>query len=150
MRKISGMFAAILLALAVPEAQQNTAVTPSDPTEKTLTENERALDDAVAKADKASFRSLVVPEGTWTTKEGFVPMELFVNGLEQIELTKWDIVNPRVKRLDENSAIVLYVWTGRGTFHNQPLASRTLASTAWTKRNGKWLAVHHQETDLTD
>jgi hypothetical protein len=34
------------------------------------------------------------------------------------------------------------------TFHNQPLASTTLASTVWTKRNGKQVAVHHQETDL--
>jgi hypothetical protein len=149
MRNIIGILAAILLALAVTEAQDKTAAKPNDTTEKVLIANERALHEAVAKADKSSFLSLVlVPEGIWTTKEGFIPMELLVNGLEQFELTKWDIVNPRVTWIDEASAIVVYVWTGTGTLHNQPLASPTLASTVWTRRNGKWLAVHHQQTDL--
>lgn len=149
MGKIIGILPAILLALAVTEAQDKTAAKPNDTTEKMLIANERALHAAVAKADKASFLSLVlVPEGIWTTKQGFVPMELLVNGLEAFELTKWDIVNPRVTWIDEDSAIVVYAWTGTGTFHNQPLASTTLASTVWTKRNGKWLALHHQQTDL--
>ena len=149
MRKTIGILLAILLALAGTEAQDKTAAKPNDTTEKLLIANERALHEAVAKADKASFLSLVlVPESIWTTKGGFVPMELLANGLEQFELTKWDIVNPRVTWLGETSAIVTYVWTGTGTFQNQPLASTTLASTAWTRRNGKWLAVHHQQTDL--
>ena len=75
-------------------------------------------------------------------------MALLVNGLEGFELTKWDIVNPHVTWFDQDSAIVLYTWTGAGEFQNQPLAPTTLASTVWTKRNGKWVAVHHQETDL--
>jgi hypothetical protein len=148
MRKIIGILPAILLALAITGTQDKTAAKPNDTTEKMLIANERALHEAVAKADKASFLSLVLPEGTWTTRQGFVPMKLLVNALEQFELTKWDIVNPHVTWLNEDSAIVVYVWTGAGSFHNQPLASTTLASTVWTRRNGKWLAVHHQQTDL--
>ena len=148
MRKIIGILPAILLALAVTGTQDKTAAKPNDTTEKMLIANERALHEAVAKADKASFLSLVLPEGTWTTRQGFVPMKLLVDGLDNFKVTKWDIVNPHVTWLDEDSAIVVYVWTGTGTFHNQPLASTTLASTVWTRRNGKWLAVHHQQTDL--
>ena len=97
---------------------------------------------------KTSFLSLVLPEGVWTSKHGFTPMNLLADGLDGFQLTKWDIVNPRVTRLDEDSAIVVYVWSGAGTFHDQPLAGTTLASTVWTRRNGKWLAAHHQQTDL--
>jgi hypothetical protein len=50
--------------------------------------------------------------------------------------------------LGDDSAIVNYAWTGAGTFGDQPLAPTTLASTVWVKRDGKWLAAHHQETDL--
>jgi hypothetical protein len=143
------MLPAILLVVGMtPAAQVRTAAQPSDMTEKMLIANERTLHDAVAKADKASFLSLVLPDGVWTTKQGFVPMERLVNGLEQFELTKWDIVNPRVTWIGEDSAIVRYVWTGTGTLHNQPVASTTLASTVWSKRSGKWLVVHHQQTDL--
>ncbi len=148
MRKIIAIVPAILLALAVTEAQDTAAPKPHDTTEKMLIANEHALHDAVAKADKASFRSLVLPEGVWTTRQGFVPMELLVDGLDGFELTKWAVVNPRVTWLDEDSAVVHYAWTGTGTFHKQPLASTTLASTVWTRRQGKWLAVHHQQTDL--
>ena len=148
MKKLIGIVPAILLALAMGRAQENTGAKPNDPTEQMLIANERALQDAVARADSASFVSLVLPEGVWTTSQGFVPMNLLANGLSSFRLTKWDIVNPRVTRLGEDSALVLYVWSGTGTFDNQPLASATLASTVWTRRNGKWLAVHHQQTQL--
>lgn len=141
----------MLLALVLTEAQDKTteAAKPNDADEKMLIVNERALHAAVAKADMNSFLSLVLPEGVWTTKQGFVPMELFAKGgLEVFELTKWDIVNPHVIWLGQDAALVRYAWTGTGTFGHQPLAPMSLASTVWTKRNGKWLAVHHQQTEL--
>jgi hypothetical protein len=148
MRKITGILPAIVLAVAVTAAQESYPAQSNDTTEEMLIKNERALHEAVAKADKASFRSLVLPDGVWTTREGFVPMALLVDGLEVFQLTKWDIINPRVTRLGDETAIVMYVWTGTGTFHSQPLTSTMLASTVWTRRNGKWVAVHHQQTDL--
>jgi hypothetical protein len=137
----------VLFGLAFTNAQESRPK-PGAAVDEMLIANERALYDAVAKADKPSFQSLVLSEGVWTTKPGFVPMNLLVDGLENFTLTKWDIVNPHVTWLDQDSAIVLYTWTGAGAFQNQPLAPTTLASTVWTKRNGKWVAVHHQETDL--
>ena len=149
MRRTIAILVATLLALAAAKAQDKTPAKPDDTAGTMLIANERALLEAVAKGDKASFLSLVlVPDGVWTTRHGFVPMQLLVNGLDQFEVTRWEIVNPRVTWLDEASAIVVYSWTGAGTLHNEPLASTSLASTVWTRRSGKWLAVHHQETDL--
>jgi hypothetical protein len=45
--------------------------------------------------------------------------------------------------------MVGYVRTGGGSFNRQSFAITTVATTLWTKRDGKWVAVHHQETDLT-
>lgn len=148
MRKMIAMLTAILLAIAVADAQDKSAAKPNDAADKMLIANERALQDAVATSDRASFLSLVLPEGVWTTRQGFVPMKLLVDGLDSFKVTKWDIVNPHVTWLDEDSAVVLYAWTGVGTFADQPLAPTTLASTVWTRRTGKWVAVHHQQTDL--
>jgi hypothetical protein len=149
MRKIVGMLLTPLVLLAITVAQGQTAAKPDDSVENMLIAQERALLGAAAKADKPSFLSLVlVSEGIWATKHGFVPMQLLVDGLEQFQVTKWDIVNPRVTRIDEASAIVVYTWMGAGTFDNEPLASMALASTVWARRNGKWLAIHHQQTDL--
>ena len=43
---------------------------------------------------------------------------------------------------------MIYTWSGTGTLHGQPLPATTLASTAWTRGDGKWRAAHHQETEL--
>ena len=140
------------MALAVANAQAQTAARPkTEADEKLLLANERALHEAVAKADKASFVSLVFPTGLWANPntQGFVPMKLLADGLDGFKLSKWDIVNPTRhlarRRLGDRG---LYVWKGSGTFGDQPVAPTTLASTAWTRRNGKWLAAHHQETEL--
>jgi hypothetical protein len=149
MKKSAGMlFAILVMALAATYAQENTGAKPSETSDEALVANERALQNAVAKADKAAFQSLVLAEGVWATRTGFIPMKLLADGLDDFQLTRWDMVNPHVTRFDENSAIVLYTWTGTGTFHNQPVPSTILASTVWTRRGGKWLAVHHQQTDL--
>jgi hypothetical protein len=172
--RIIGVIPAILLALAATQAPDKTLAKPDDPaekaliaklraaieaqnktaakpdeTEKMLIANERALQDAVAKADKAAYLSLaLLTEGYWTTKEGFVLMRDLADALHYFNITKWDMINPRVIWLDGNSAVLSYTWTGTGTFRDQPLGSMTLATTVWTERNGKWLAVSHQQSDF--
>jgi hypothetical protein len=141
------MMPAILLALTAAEAQEKGA-RPRDATEELLIANEHALLNAVARADKASFLSLVAPDGEWTTTQGFIPMNLLADGLEGFRLGKWAIVNPQLRRLTEDSAIVVYAWTVSGTFNDRQFAPTMLASTVWARRSGKWLAVHHQDTQL--
>ena len=149
MAKSVATLTAILLVVTLTYTQEKAGTKPTAATDATLIANERALYDAVAKHDKTAFLSMALPsEGIWTTKGGFVPMDLLANGLDGFKLTKWEIVNPRVTWLGNDSAVVLYAWMGAGTFYDQTLTT-TLASTVWTKRNGKWLAAHHQETDLT-
>jgi hypothetical protein len=146
MARTVGILAAIVLALSVTDAQRaSTSPTTAD---GALIANERALLDAVAKSDKAAYVTLVLPEGVWGTSQGFIPLSLLAGGLESIRLTKWDIVNPHVTWLDKDSAVVVYTLEAAGTFQNQALSHFTLTSTAWTRRNGKWLAAHHQETGL--
>ena len=138
---------AVLLVCTLT-AGQDPAALSRDTTEATLIANERALQTALATHDKSAFGALVVPDGVWTTQSGFVPMKLLVNGLDSFQLASWDIVNPHVTRLDENSAIVLYAWTRAGTFGDQQLTRTALASTVWTRRSGGWVAAHHQDTDV--
>jgi hypothetical protein len=148
MRKMVLIVAASLTIAAVAHGQEKPTGRPNDTFEQTLIANERALQAAVAKTDKSAFVALVLPEGIWTTRQGFVPMNLLADGLLGFDVTKWEIINPHVTRLTEDSAVVIYVWSGTGTLHGRPLPVTTLASTAWTRRDGKWRAAHHQQTEL--
>ena len=141
------MLPAILLALTTANAQDKGTL--PDTTQETLIANEHALLNAIAKADKPAFLSLVAPVGEWTTRQGFLPMNLLADGLEGFRLTKWEILNPQLRRLTDDSAIVVYTWTATGTFNGTRLPATMLASTAWTRRSGRWLAVHHQDTELS-
>ena len=148
MMKTVAILPAIVLVLAVTDLPQQPATKPPDATRETLLASERALHAAVAKADKPAFTSLVLPEGVWANSQGFIPLNLLANGLDGFQVPKWDIVNPHVTRLDENSAIVLYSWIGTGSSQDRSVQQTTVASTVWTRRNGKWLAALHQETAL--
>jgi hypothetical protein len=145
-KRVWMLLPAIVLGFAITNAQEShTSTTAID---ATLIADERALHDAVAKADKSAFLSLVAPEGAWTTPQGFVPMNLLADGLTEFHLTKSELVNLRVTPLSDDSAVLLYVWTVTGTFANQPLPATMLSSTVWARRKGKWVAVHHQDTEL--
>lgn len=149
MRKGVVTLGAVLLALAVTQARQTGGTDVRQSAEKAIIANERALYDSVAKADKAAFQSLVVREGIWTTSTGFVPVHLLADGLGSFHIRKWNLDNPRVFWLDDNSAFVLYTRTVDGRFGDEGLAPTALASTVWTRRDGGWRAMFHQESELT-
>ena len=149
MKKLLAIVLLIPLAIVVAQAQDTTAAKPDEAAGKMLIANERALQDAVAKGDKTSFESLVLlSDGFWATTDGFILFRQLADALQQFKLKQWDMVNPRVTWLDDNSAIVAYTWTGLGTLFDQPVTPMDLAITVWTKRNGRWLAVSHQQTAL--
>ena len=147
-KRVMVVAAGLVLAIAVASGQEKPPAKPDDTFGQTLIANERALQAAVAAHDRSAFVSLVLPGGTWTTRHGFVPMTLLADGLRDFDVAKWEVVNPHVTRLSEDSAVVIYAWSGQGTLSGQPLPATTLASTVWTKREGKWRAAHHQQTEL--
>jgi hypothetical protein len=145
MRTAIVVLGAVLLAGAAPSAQNKS----NAEIEKVLVGDEQALYQAVATANKAAFVALVAPAGVWTTPFGFVPMNRLADSLASFKLPEWGGANIRVTWRDDNAALVSYTRTGGGEFSHQSFATTTLATTLWTKHDGKWVAVHHQETDLT-
>ena len=148
MRQVPCAFAVIVLSLSGAYGQDKTAGTAMGEIEKAILAQEQALYEAVAKQDTASFQSLTVGDGAWTNSSGFIEMRLLAGDLSVFHISKFAIVNPHVKRLDDESALVVYARTGEGRFGDQPFAPTALASTVWVKRDGRWRAIHHQETDL--
>jgi len=120
-------------------------------TEKTLIANERAVNQSVAKGDLTVFKQHVSVDG-WamdgmtgrTTVAEFI--KTFPQMSKDMKIESWDISDFKTVWVDANTAVLTYKWTGKGTFQGQPIPSPTWASTVWTKRNGKWTAVFHQES----
>jgi hypothetical protein len=119
--------------------------------EKTIIANERAISASFAKGNLAGFKEHVATDG-FAIDPVMGPMTVaeFVKGwdamVKDMKIASWDITDSKVQWVDANTAVHFYKWTGKGTFQGQPMPSPTWASTVWTKKNGKWAAVFHQET----
>jgi hypothetical protein len=138
--------AAVLLTVTAPPLRAQDAAT-----EKALIANERAINEAFAKANKTAFAKLVAADG-WAIDPimGRMSVAEFLKGFDamakDMKITSWAMSNEKVMWVDANTAVLNYTWTGKGTYQGQPVPSPTLASTVWTKRKGTWAAVFHQET----
>ena len=115
-------------------------------TEKALIANENKVSEAVAKHDLKTFNDLVAADGLSADMGGFMKVAEFTKTFDQVKISAWHIMDTKIMWIDDKSAIVTYTWMGKGTYMNQPLPETAYASTVWTERNGKWVAVFHQET----
>jgi hypothetical protein len=119
--------------------------------EKTIIANERAVNDAVVKGNLAGFKEHVAADG-WTVEAqgGRAPVSEFLKQFDAMtkdtKISSWDITESKVQWVDANTAIHSYKWTGSGTAQGQPIPSPVWASTVWSKKGGKWMAVFHQES----
>jgi len=55
-------------------------------------------------------------------------------------------MDTQVYWVDDKTAVLTYSWMGSGTYKGEAIPATTYSSTVWTERNGKWLAVFHQES----
>jgi len=139
-------------AIVVVGAQYASAQDPQ--AEKTIIANERAINDAVVKVNVAGFTQFVAADG-WSVDgmSGRMAVADFIKGFDQMakdmKVTSWDITDSKVQWVDATTAVHSYKWTGQGTYQGQPMPSPVWASTVWTKKNGKWMAMFHQESVVT-
>lgn len=121
---------------------------PKAALEKTLIANESKVSEAVAKHDVKTFSDLVAADAVSADQDGFMKVSEFLKSIDQLKVAAWHIMDTQVTWVDDKTAIVRYTWMGSGSFKGQPLPGTTYASTVWTERNGKWVAVFHQETPM--
>ncbi len=144
-RKCAALLLVPLLCMATPTFAQteNKAAT-----ERELIERERAIIQAIAKGDKTVFLASVADDGFWVLG-GFVPAPRLVDAFGEFKFSSSEVTNPHVVWVDPTTAIVIYAWTGTGTIFNRPFVSK-VASTVWTRRSDRWIAVYHHESDAPE
>ena len=158
MKKVVWTLAMLALSTGMAQAQDVNDPLPTPPAfdqapasglsalDKALITNENKVADALMKKDKAAFTALVDPKGWAADATGITKVSDFLTGLDKLDIKSYKISDEKVSWVDANTAIVAYKWTGSGSFAGQPFPGTVYASTVWTKRGDKWVAVFHQET----
>jgi hypothetical protein len=142
----SGMAAAQDVNEMVADRQDST-VADHSALNKALIENEHKLADAMMKKDKPTVTALIAPDAWSADANGFMKAAELFGALDQLVIDRYQISDERVVWIDAVTALVTYKWTGSGTFSGQRLPPTVYASTVWTKKAGKWVAMFHQETE---
>jgi hypothetical protein len=115
--------------------------------EKQIMKMEQAINEAFAKNDAATFKKMVAEDGLGVDPTGDITIPEYVKMMAEVKIEPgWKIDNSRVLWINDNTAVHIYRWTGKGTFRGEPMPSPTHSSTVWTNRGGRWVPVFHQET----
>ena len=118
--------------------------------EKQIVASEQKINDAFGKQDVAAMKANVADDAAAIDTGGLTSVSEFFKQLPtmDIKLTDVKLSDFKYHWVDANNVVLTYTWTGKGTVMGQPVPSPTVASTLYTKRNGKWLATFHQETPV--
>jgi uncharacterized protein (TIGR02246 family) len=116
--------------------------------EETISMMERRAWEAVKARDAKTFSNLFAADGTMADSDGVMTRDAFLNKtLPDLVITDYTLSDIKVMMIDKDSALITYTAMAKGTFKGQAVPDApSYTSSIWTKRNGKWLAVYHQET----
>jgi hypothetical protein len=155
MKKVVWTLGMLALSSGLAVAQDTNELVPAAPLvysaqssalDKAIIANEEKVNEAFIKNDIATVKSLVAADGWMADAGGFSKTSDIEKMMAQAKITEAKINKPQVLWVDANTAIITYTWTGKGTYMGQPVKPAYVSS-VWTKKNGKWVAVFHQETE---
>jgi hypothetical protein len=159
MKKLFVLIAALIVVAActAPPANRetvNSSTVSEKPSAPAMTEadaiaKEKAIWDTITKKDYDGFAGMLDSSQLEVTtdrvqdKAGSVTM---VKDFEpsEITFTDWKLLS-----IDKDAYVVVYNASIKGKYKGKEFPPATIhASSAWAYRNGKWLAVYHQECDV--
>jgi hypothetical protein len=126
-------------AKATPLAESKPEPLADDPIAR-----EKQVWDALKKKDYDRFASYLAEDQIEVFGWGVNDKAGSAKGVQQADLSSAVPSDFKTIKIDDNASIVTYMIKGSGSI--PPSGSR--GSTVWVKRDGKWLAVYHQDTTI--
>jgi hypothetical protein len=128
----------------VPADTSAAAITEADATAK-----ERAIWDTIKQKDYAGFEAMLADDQLEVLPNGVHGKAESVAGVKEFEPSEVNYSDWKFLPIDKDGFLVAYTVAVKGKNQGKdfPLES-TRCSSAWVRRNGKWLAVFHQESPL--
>lgn len=133
---------------AASPAASATPATASTANDAVIAQEKQAW-DAIKNKDYDGFAAMLADEQIYVTDDGVHDKADTVKGVRELNLTDLTLADWKVVSLDKEAAVVTYTVTAKGTVGGQQLpGTPERDTTAWMKRNGKWLSLYHQDTTV--
>lgn len=133
-------------------ANANTTASPATGTGGDVSSNiisqEKQVYDAIKSKNSDGFGAMLADDFILVVDNGIHNKAETVKYVQGFDVTDTTLADWKVLMLDKDAAVVYYNETMKGTSNGQPMPTTPFrASTAWVNRNGKWVAVFHQESE---
>ncbi|HEX3281238.1 MAG TPA: nuclear transport factor 2 family protein [Pyrinomonadaceae bacterium] len=146
----------VAAACAAPPANQNVntstvAEKPSAPpmTEADAIAKEKAIWDAITKKDYDGFAAMLDSGQLEVMSEGVMDKASSVTSVKDFEPSETTFSNWKFLSIDKDAYVVVYDAAMKGKYKGKEFPPATVhASSAWANRDGRWLAVYHQECEV--
>lgn len=156
MKKMLVLLAALIVAAAcaAPPTNQtstlnaNSAATPSTPamTEADAVAKEKAVWDVIKNKNYEAFANMLAEDMVEVSGEAVWDKTAAVASIKDFEPTEFTFSEWKFLSIDKDAFIVNYTVNVKGKFRGKEFpAESARASSAWVNRNGRWLAIYHQE-----
>jgi hypothetical protein len=135
-------------------APSNSAVT-APPAPVVLSEadaiaKEKAAWDAIKNKDFEAYGNMLADDGVEVLPDAVHDKAATLAGVKDFEPTEVTFSNWKYLPIDKKAVVVIYHVDVKGKYQGKEFPPQSVtASSAWVNRNGKWLAVYHQECELS-
>jgi hypothetical protein len=146
----------VAAACTVPPANQNvnTSTVAEKPSAPAMTEadaiaKEKAIWDTITKKDYDGFAAMLDSGQLEVMSDGVQDKATSVTSVKDFEPTETTFSNWKFLSIDKDAYVVVYDAAMKGKYKGKEFPPTTVhASSAWATRDGKWLAVYHQECEV--
>jgi hypothetical protein len=119
-------------------------------TEADATAREKAIWDTLKQKDYAAFANMVADDQIEVSTDGVHDKAASVAGVKMFEPSEVTFSDWKFLPIGKSGFVVAYTAAVKGKYDGKELPPMTAhCSSAWMRRNGKWLAVFHQESPAT-
>jgi len=157
-RLLAGIVAALAAAACVAPTETTNrsteSVNKSAETKPPTLSNEEVIArekqawEAVKTKDAEGFRNIMANDGIYVSHHGILDPTGTINETKELQLTDLSFSDWKVLPIEKDSVLVTYTAHINGRIKGMPLvSSQVRGSTAWVRREGKWLAIYHQDSE---
>ena len=161
MKKILVLVSLLVLAVAcaapptnreaAPSANANTAAVRSSAplTEADAIAKEKQIWDTIQKKDYDAFGNMLTDDFIEVTSEAVYDKAGSITGVKGFEPSEVTFADWKFVPIDKDASVITYTVNIKGKFNGQELPPTSIrASSAWVNRDGKWLGIYHQGSDV--
>lgn len=113
--------------------------------ERVLSLERREL-EAIKSGDMKAFSDLLAEDAVFVNGRGFGDKALVIRNTAAFKLEEYSMEDVKFVRLSDNSGLIAYKLTEKGSAHGNEISGQVYASAVWAERSGKWVCLFSQET----